>query len=191
VPCVLGRVLWLKRDTLHIAEGAESRAICEAVGPEIGEGRWRFACLFECCDAGCRETVACIGEMSWTRDPRLPREPNPRLVWEPGSGPVPDLVEQRRREQAQLVHEYRPRVFLPPVDVQARRTPDGDVTVADDFTWMVVRGERYHFKTGMQASILRVLYEVWVDGGRRDGSGLSEKAPPWRGPSTPRAPATA
>jgi len=50
------------------------------------------------------------------------------------------------------------------------------VTVADDFTWMVVRGQRYSFKSGMQANIIRVLYEAWLESGRRDGSGLSEKA---------------
>ena len=173
--CATG-VLLLKPDTLHIGEAAESRALADAVGPEIGVGQWRFVCLFECCDAGCQETVACIGEMSWTRDPRLPREPDPVTSWEPGSGPFPDVAEQRRREQAELVHEYQPRQFLPPVPAEPRRVPEGDVAVADDFTWMVVRGKRYHFKSGMQASILRVLYEAWVESGRKDGSGLSEKA---------------
>lgn len=173
--CATG-VLLLKSDTLHIGEAAESRALADAVGPEIGVGQWRFVCMFECCDAGCRETVACIGEMSWTRDPRVPREPDPVTLWEPGSGPFPDVAEQRRREQAELVHEYQPRQFLPAVDGQARRVPEGDVRVADDFTWMVVRGKRYDFKPGNQANVIRVLYETWQESGRRDGSGLSEKA---------------
>jgi hypothetical protein len=51
-------VLLLKHDTLHIGETAESRALADAVGPEIGVGRWRFFCLFECCDASCRWACA-------------------------------------------------------------------------------------------------------------------------------------
>lgn len=173
--CATG-VLLLKPDTLHIGEAAESRALADAVGPEIGVGQWRFVCLFECCDASCRETVACIGEMSWTRDPRLPRVPGPVTLWEPVSGPFPDVAEQRRREQAELVHEYQPRQFLPAVGAHARCVPEGDVRVAEDFGWMVVRGKRYDFKAGIQASVIRVLYQAWLESGRRDGSGLSEKA---------------
>ena len=74
-PACSAGVLLPKQGTLHFGQCAESRALYEAVGPEIGEGRWRFACLFECCATGCRETVACIGDMSWARDPRLPQEP--------------------------------------------------------------------------------------------------------------------
>ena len=54
--------------------------------------------------------------------------------------------------------------------------PEGDVRVAEDFGWMVVRGKRYDFKVGIQASVIRVLYQAWLESGRRDGSGLSEKA---------------
>jgi len=168
-------VLLLRRDTLHIGEIAESRALADAVGPEIGVGQWRFVCMFECCDADCRETVACIGEMSWTHDPRLPGDPNPVTPWQLGSGPFPDIVEQRRREQAELVHEYRPQHFLPPVATEPRSVSERDVAVADDFTWIVAGRRRYAFKTGTQSSVIRVLYEAWLESGRRDGSGLREK----------------
>ncbi len=174
-PACTAGVLILKREWLHFGEVAESRALWDAVGPEIGVGQWRFACLFECCDANCQETVACIGSMFWGRDPRLPREPEARVPWQPWMGPIPDIGEQLRREQAKLVHEYRPHQFLPPIDVHARRLPESDVTVADDFSWMIVQGKRYAFKSGRQANTIRVLYEAWLESGSRDGSGLSEK----------------
>jgi len=169
-------VLLLKRETLHIGETAESRALAEAVGPEIGEGQWRFTCMFECSDTACRETVACIGEMSWTRDPRLPVDSGEPQIWKPGSGPIPDIGGLLLRQQAELVHEYQPRHFLPALPARVRGVSERDVSVADDFTWMVVRGERYAFKSGTQANVLRVLYEAWLASGRRDGSGLSEQA---------------
>lgn len=174
-PACAAGVLDLKRDTLHFGRWAESRALYEAVGPEIGEGWWRFVCLFECCEANCRETVACVGDMSWARDPRLPREPSEPAIWQPGSGPFPDIGEQLRRQQAELVHEYQPRHFLPAVPTRAGGAAEGEVTVADDFTWMVVRGKRFRFETPTQARVIGVLYETWVESGRRDGSGLSEK----------------
>jgi len=39
----------------------------------------------------------------------------------------------------------------------------------------VVRGKHYSFRTGTQASVIRVLHEAWLASGGRDGSGLSEK----------------
>lgn len=174
-PACAAGVLLLKRDTLHFGQWAESRALYDAVGPEIGEGWWRFACLFECCDADCRETVSCVGDMSWARDPRLPQEPGEPAIWRPGSGPFPDIGEQLRRQQAELVHEYQPLHFQPPLDLRARRTRD-PVTVADDYSWIVVRGKRYSFRTGTHAKVIRVLHEAWQASGGRDGSGLSEKA---------------
>ncbi len=175
-PTCADGVLLLRRDTLHIGEVAESRALNAAVGPEIGVGQWRFTCLFECCDANCQETVACNGSRSWGRDPRLPSEPEARVPWRPGMGPPPNLEEQMLRDQAELVHKYQPRHFLPPIEVHTRRRPESDVIVADDFTWIVAQGKRYTFKSGMQANIVRVLYQVWQGSGGRDGSGLSEKA---------------
>ena len=173
-PACAAGVLLPKPGTLHFGQWAESRALYEAVGPEIGEGRWRFACLFECCDTGCRETVACVGDMSWARDPRLPEDPDEPAVWQPGSGPFPDIGEQLRRQQAELVHEYQPLHFVPSIHLRTGRTCDS-VAVADDFTWMVVRGKRYSFKTGTQANVIRVLYETRLASGGQDGFGLSEK----------------
>jgi hypothetical protein len=174
-PACDGGVLLLMRDTLHFGETAESRMLGETVGPEIGAGRWRFSCLFKCCDADCAEVVACVGTMSWARDPRLPRDDAGPAVWAPGMGPVPDLDEQQRRAQAELAHRFQPLVFVPPVVGCVEEATAREVRVADDFTWMDVGGVRYSFRPGRQADSIRVLYQAWIDGGRRDGSGVPEK----------------
>lgn len=174
-PACDGGVLLLMRDTLHFGETAESKLLDEAVGPEIGAGRWRFSCLFQCCDADCAEVVACAGAMSWAQDPRLPRDDAGPAAWTPGMGPVPDLEEQQCRAQAELAHRFQPLVFLPPVEGRAQDATARELRVADDFTWMDVDGVRYTFKPGRQADSIRVLYQAWVDSGRRDGSGMSEE----------------
>lgn len=174
-PACDGGVLLLMRDTLHFGETAESRGLDEAVGPEIGAGRWRFSCLFQCCDADCAEVVACVGTMSWARDPRLPRDDAGPAAWTVGMGPVPDLDEQQRRAQAELAHRFQPIVFLPPVECRAQDATAREVRVAPDYTWMAVDGVHYTFKLGRQADSIRVLYQAWVDAGRRDGTGMSEK----------------
>jgi hypothetical protein len=163
------------RDTLHFGETSESRMLHDAVGPEIGAGRWRFSCLFRCCDAGCAEVVACVGTMSWARDPRLPEDGTGPVAWAPGMGPFPDLEEQHRRAQAELAHRFQPLVFVPPVEGRAQDAVAREPRVAADFGWMVVDGVHYTFKLGRQADSIRVLYQAWVDGGRRDGTGMSEK----------------
>lgn len=168
-------MLLLMRDTLHFAETAESRMLDESVGPEIGAGQWRFSCIFQCCDAGCAEVVACVGTMSWVRDPRLPRGDAGSAAWTLGVGPVPDLDEQHRRAQAELAHRFQPLVFLPPVEGRVEEVTAREVRVAADYTWMDVGNVRYSFKLGRQADSIRVLYEAWIDGGRRDGTGISEK----------------
>ena len=174
-PACDGGVLLLIRDTLHFGQTAESRALDEAVGPEIGAGQWRFSCLFKCCDAGCAEVVACVGTMSWARDPRLPRDDAGPAAWMLGAGPVPDLDEQKRRAQAELAHRFQPITFLPAVEGRVRDSTAREPRVADDFTWMDVNGVRYTFGLGRQADSIRVLYQAWIDGGRRDGTGMSEK----------------
>lgn len=174
-PACDGGVLLLMRDTLHFGQTAESRALNEAVGPEIGAGQWRFSCLFQCCDADCAEVVACVGTMSWARDPRLPRGDAGPAAWALGTGPVPDLAEQQRRAQAELEHRFQPIVFLPPVEGRVDEATAREPRVADDFAWMVVDGVRYTFKLGRQAGSIRELYQAWIDGGRRDGTGMSEK----------------
>ena len=174
-PACDGGVLLLMRDTLHFGQTAESRALDEAVGPEIGAGQWRFSCLFKCCDADCAEVVACVGTMSWARDPRLPENGTGPVAWVPGMGPIPDLDEQQRRAQAELAHRFQPTVFLPPVDGRIDEATAREVYVAPDFTWMDIGGVRYTFKLGRQADSIRVLYQAWIDGGRRDGSAMSEK----------------
>lgn len=174
-PACDGGVLLLMRDTLHFGEIGESRMLYEAVGPEIGAGQWRFVCLFQCCDADCSEAVACVGTMSWARDPRLSRDDAGPSAWSPGMGPVPDLDEQRRQAQAELAHRFQPLVFLPPVEGHVDGATAREVRVAADYTWMDVGGVRYSFKLGRQADSIRVLYQAWIDGGRRDGTGMSEK----------------
>ncbi len=174
-PACDGGVLLLIRDTLHFGQTAESRALNEAVGPEIGVGQWRFSCLFKCCDSGCAEVVACFGTMSWARDPRLPRDDAAPVAWMPGMGPAPDIHEQQRRAQAELAHRFQPLVFLPPVEGRVEEATAREVRVAADFTWMDVGNVRYSFKLGRQADSIRVLYQAWSDGGCRDGTGMSEK----------------
>ena len=169
--CAAG-VLLLKRETLHIGETAESRRLCEAAGPEVGGGQWLFSCLFQCCDPDCTEVVSAVGTMSWTRDPRLPPDDS-AIARGAVSGRLPDPGEQMLREQVQLVHRYQPVHFLPSVDVSGREGALDRVHVADDFVWMVVDGTRYEFETGRQADIIRVLYDVWLKGGREDGAGLT------------------
>ncbi len=171
-----GGVLLLKRETLCIAETAESRRLEEAVGPEIGAGLWRFSCLFQCCDADCGEVVVCTGEMSWVRDPRLPRSHGAPVKWSPPEGLPFDFGEQMRRDQAELVHEYRPMHFDPALAEDPTPTDDReDVRVADDFSWIVVRGKRYTFRPGNEAKTIGVLWEAWKAAGRQDGCGLTEK----------------
>ncbi len=174
-PACDGGVLLLMRDTLHFGETTESRMLDEGVGPEIGVGRWRFSCLFKCCDADCSEVVACVGTMSWARDPRLPRDEASARAWTPGMGPVPDLDEQQRHAQAELAHRFQPNVFLPPVEGRVQDATAREVRVAPDYTWMDVGGVRYTFKLGRQADSIRELYRAWDDGGRRDGTAVSEK----------------
>lgn len=174
-PACDGGVLLLMRDTLHFGQTAESRALDEAVGPEIGAGQWRFSCLFKCCDADCAEVVACVGTMSWARDPRVPRDEAGSIAWTLGAGPVPDLDEQKRRAQAELAHRFQPIAFLPAVEGRVRDSTAREPRVADDFTWMDVNGVRYTFGLGRQSDSIRVLYQAWIDGGRRDGTGMSEK----------------
>ena len=45
-PACSAGLLLPKQGTPHFDQSAESRALYETVGPEIGEGRWRFAFLF-------------------------------------------------------------------------------------------------------------------------------------------------
>jgi hypothetical protein len=168
-------VLLLRRDTLHLGETAESRAQEEAVGPEIGEGVWRFSCLFQCCDADCQEAVACVGRMWWSRDPRL--SPNEeQIAWQPGMGQPMSSEDAMHRMQAELVHRYSPEHFLPPLRERSRASTKHDVKVADDYTWMIVGDVKYMFKLGRQANTIRVLHEAWEASGGVDGSGLSEEA---------------
>ncbi len=174
-PACDGGVLLLIRDTLHFGQTAASRALDEAVGPEIGAGEWRFSCLFKCCDADFAEVVACVGTMSWARDPRLPRDDAGTAEWTVGAGPVPDLDEQQRSAQAEFAHRFQPLVFQPPVERRGDEAIARKVRVAPDFTWMDVDGVHYSFKLGRQADSIRVLYQAWIDSGRRDGIGMSEK----------------
>lgn len=174
-PACDGGVLLLMRETLHFGATAGSRMLDEAVGPEIGAGQWRFSCLFQCCDADCAEVVACVGTMSWARDPRVPRDDAGPAAWALGVGPVPDLDEQQRRVQAELAHRFLPLVFLPPVEGRVEEATAREVRVAADYTWMDVGNVRYSFRPGRQADSIGVLYQAWIDGGRRDGSGMSEK----------------
>jgi len=174
-PACDGGVLLLMRDTLRFGQTAQSRMLDGAVGPEIGAGQWRFSCLFQCCDAECSEVVACVGTMSWARDPRLPRDDAGPAAWTLGMGPVPDVDEQQRRAQTEFAHRFQPLVFLPPVEGRGEAPTARDVRVAADYTWMDVGNVRYSFKPGRQANSIRVLYQAWIDGGRRDASAMSEK----------------
>ncbi len=84
---------------------------------------------------------------------------------------APDRDEPRQR--AARSGRYQPHQFLPPIDVHARRLPENEVNVGEDFSWVVVRGQRYTFKSRRQAGVIRVLHETWRESGGRDGPGLS------------------
>jgi hypothetical protein len=47
---------------------------------------------------------------------------------------------------------------------------------APDFTWMILDDVTYDFSKGNQSETIRVLYEVWIRSGRRDGCGLGQGA---------------
>ena len=104
--------LELVEGTLHFGETADSRDLWEHVGREIGEGDWRFACLFKCKHPDCQETVACTGMMAWATHP--PLRGTPMSSWQPGHGQMPTIAESEQRMRDRLVREFRPTHFLPP-----------------------------------------------------------------------------
>lgn len=47
---------------------------------------------------------------------------------------------------------------------------------AEDFTWVVFAGQSYQFSKGVQANVIRALWEAWERSGKRFGHGLGEEA---------------
>lgn len=60
-------------------------------------------------------------------------------------------------------------------DLKQAKTPlEDSIPHGDDFTWMIVGGQRYSFKKGLEAECIRHLFLAWVKSGGADGCGMSE-----------------